>query len=629
MLIWNAEKEKEDILIELNEAITHDRTTVRIFVENLPSFIDNRVSLVVFKKQLQNYPKTIEFFSKNLQIVRLLKETGYNASLPNYSSDSSNPNPQFKHQEEPMVGIPNKSVLPSVGSFNFKEEEPTKEEPTIGIELKPIIHDVYNDSGIQLGFGSVMDQLSELEESDENEEPEEVQSFLKVRDVAIRISKPKEEKIVIKKIDFSEYKRSENLSDSSIDFVNNITEGDFTKMSSILDKVVEDDFDEMLSNLDKIKLNISESTPPYFSGKPMKTLVASGFCCFIIFGFTGYLNYIPSFAYRINVKNNSQVKQELIKINPSFLREKLLNLSIYAEQQVPKQKKEFFERAKGSIVLFSTGANSCTLTNGGFLVNANEKYYRVLQNYLYGDTVNIKAYSQANPTLTFEVEALNQGGEQNIPKDTVLNLATIYKENLSKNCYAKTTTGVNDFTITDNNVVTDDIVKSLQEYSTKAIADKVKEEIGELSKQNIYTQQDWIESDSAKNLFNSEVGEIRDLVTLNRVETKKLKYLPLDAVEKQIQGNVTGDNREVKNVKVNSLAMDGTLFKAEVTYDLVEKNTIDKNKIKDIINKSADDKEMNDTIRKEFPNVEKIQKLNEGMNIPVFKKISVDVIDLN
>jgi hypothetical protein len=628
MLIWNAEQEKEDILIELNEAITHDCVSVRIFVENLPAFIDNRVSLVVFKKQLQNYPKSIEFFSKNLQIVRLLKETGYNASLPNYSSDISNPNPQFKHQEdEPLVEISKKSVLPSIDSFNFKEEPIViKEEPTVGIELKSMIHDIRDDHDPLVGFSSVMDQIAELEENDPFAEPqEEVQSFLKVRDVAIKMGKPKEEKTIIKKINFDEYFSKDN----SIDFVNNVTEGDFSKMSSILDKVVEDDFDEMLINLDKIKLNISESTPPYFMKRPMKTLVASGFCCFIIFGFTGYLNYIPSFAYRINVKNNSQIKQELIKLNPSILREKQLNLSIYSEQQVPKQKKEFFERAKGSVVLFSTGANSCTLTNGGFLVNANEKYYRVLQNYLYSDSVNIKSYSQSNPTLTFEVEALDKGGEMNIPKDTVLNLSTIYKENLSKNCYAKTTTGVNDFTIKDNNVVTADIVKSLQDYSTKAIADKVKEEIDELSKQNIYTQQDWVESDSAKNLFNSEVGEVRDLVTLNRVETKKLKYLPLDVVENQIKTNISGDNRDVKNVKINSLAMDGTLFKAEVTYDLVDKNNVDKNKIKDIIYKSGTDQEITDAIKKEYPNVDKVQKLNEGMNVPVFKKINVDIIDLN
>jgi hypothetical protein len=627
MLIWNAEQEKEDILIELNEAIKHECVSVRIFVENLPAFIDNRVSLVVFKKQLQNYPKPIEFYSKNLKLVRLLKETGYNASLPNYSSDPSNPNPMFKHQEEePLVEISKKSILPSIGSFNFKEEPIViKEEQTIGIELKSMIHDIHDDHDQDLEQNSILAQLEVLEEEDVQKD-EETQSFLKVRDMAVKSYKPVEEKTIIKKINFDDYINREY---SSLDFVNNVSDGEFSKMSSILDKVVEDDFDEMLINLDKIKLNISEQTPAYFMQKPMKAVVASGFVCFIVFGFTGYLNYIPSFAYRINVKNNSQIKQELLKINPSIMKEKLLNLSIYSEQQVPKQKKEFFERAKGSIVLFSTGANSCTLTNGGFLVNANEKYYRVLQNYLYSDSVNIRSFSQSNPTLTFDVEALEKGGEQNIPKDTVLNLSTIYKENLSKNCYAKTTTGINDFTISDNNVVTADIVKSLQDYSTKAIADKVKEEIDELSKQNIYTQQDWVESDSAKNLFNSEVGEVKDLVTLNRVETKKLKYLPLESVENQIKTNISGDNREVKNVKINSLAMDGTLFKAEVTYDLVDKSNIDKDKIKDIINKSTGDQDMTDAIKKEYPNVDKVQKLNEGLNMPVFKKINVDIIDLN
>jgi hypothetical protein len=627
MLIWNAEQEKEDILIELNEAIKHDCVSVRIFVENLPAFIDNRVSLVVFKKQLQNYPKSIEFFSKNLKLVRLLKETGYNASLPNYSSDPSNPNPMFKHQtEEPLVEITKKSILPSIGSFNFKEDPVViKDEPKIGIELKSMVHDIRDDYNKFDGDNTVIAQLEALEEDDVQKD-EATQTFLRVRDVAVKAYKPLEAKTIIKKINFDDYINREY---SSLDFVNNVSDGEFTKMSSILDKVVEDDFDEMLINLDKIKLNISEQTPGYFMQKPMKSLVASGFVCFIIFGFTGYLNYIPSFAYRINVKNNSQIKQELIKINPSIMREKLLNLSIYSEQQVPKQKKDFFERAKGTIVLFSTGANSCTLTNGGFLVNSNEKYYRVLQNYLYSDTVNIKSYSQSNPTLTFDVEALEKGGEQNIPKDTVLNLSTIYKENLSKNCYAKTTSGINDFTITDNNVVTADIVKSLQDYSTKAIADKVKEEIDELSKQNIYTQQDWVESDTAKNLFNSEVGEVKDLVTLNRVETKKLKYFPLDTIENQIKTNISGDNRDVKNVKINSLAMDGTLFKAEVTYDLVDKSNIDKNKIKDIINKSKGEQDMMDAIKKEYPSVDKVQKLNDGVNMPVFKKINVDIIDLN
>jgi hypothetical protein len=407
-----------------------------------------------------------------------------------------------------------------------------------------------------------------------------------------------------------------------------VTEGDFTKMSTILDDVVEDDLDEMLTNLDKIKLNISDTSTPFFIKKPLRTLVATGFCCFIVFGFTGYLNYVPSFAYRINVKNNSQLKQELISISPSLFKEKLLSLSIYSEQQIPKQKKEFFERAKGKIVLFSSGANSCSLSNGGFLVNNGEKYFRVLPNLLYGTNVVIKSYSQSNPTLTFDVEALSKGGDQNVEKDTVLNLASIYKENLSKNCFAKTLTGLYDFNVVENNTVTQDIINSLQDYSTKAIASKVKEEVTELNNKSLYTKEDWVEQDSAKNLYNSEVGEIKDLVTLNRVETKKVKYLPLEFLAKQIQNNITSDNREVKNVKVGKLDPDGTQFKAEVTYDLVEKSNIDSTKVKDIISKNQGKENIEELIQNEYPNVEKVQKMNDGINLPIFRKITVDIVDL-
>ncbi len=624
MLTWNADLEREDVLLQLQEVINFDTDKVKVFIDELPPFIDNRVKLSVFKKQLSGYPKQIEFVTKNINFVQLFKEAGLPITLPNFNPNHSleiDPNINLELEIEPEQE--QKNILPSIMSFNFPEEKEVESvmEPA-GIEIRKILKE---ELLTEVEVTSIDSEVTNDDSEGEDVNPqEEKKSFLKVTDVSIRVGKKKEEKILIKKIDFN------NFSDFNLklDLSKSVSEGDFTKMSSILDDVVEDDLDEMLSNLDRVRLNISDTNTSFFIKKPLRTLVATGFCCFIVFGFTGYLNYVPSFAYRINVKNNSQLKQELISISPSVFKEKLLNLSIYSEQQIPKQKKEFFERAKGKIVLFSSGANSCSLSNGGFLVNSGEKYFRVLPNLIYGTNVVIKSYSQSNPTLTFEVEALNKGGDQNIEKDTVLNLASIYKENLSKNCYAKTLTGLFDFNVIENNTVTQDIINTLQEYSSKAIDQKVNDELLELNNKNLYTKPEWVEQDSAKNLFNSEVGEIKDLVTLNRVEGKKVKYLPLDLIAKQIQNNITGDNREVKNVKISKLEPEGTQFKAEVTYDLVEKNNIDSAKVKDLISKNQDKANIEEIVQQEFPNVEKVQKLNEGINIPVFKKITVDIIDL-
>lgn len=629
MLNWNADLEREDVLLQLQEAIKHENQQVKIYVEELPSFLDTRVTLQVFKKQLESYPKEIEFVTKNLAVLRLLKDAGFRTTLPNFGGQ----NVSSSYEDPVEVVQVEKNVLPSVASFNFVEEEEVIFEP-LTVEIKKInLEPIINVPLIDIEAGAIEARLAAAREQDMldiqliealEDGEEEQKSFLVVKDVSIKNSKKREEKVIIKKIDFNAY-QDYNL---KLDMSNNVENGDFSKMANILDDVVEDDLDSMLSNLDRIKLNIHDHPAPLFFRKPLRSLVATGFCCFVVFGFTGYLNYVPSYAYRINVKNNAQLKQELININPSLIKEKLINLSIYSEQQIPKQKKEFFDRAKGKIVLFSSGSNSCNLTNGGFLVNSNNKFYRVLPNLIYGPNVIIKPYSQSNPTLTFEIEALEKGGSLNIEKDTVLNLATIRRENLSKNCFAKAVTGVYDFTVTENNTVTQEVVSSLQDYSTKAIDQKVKEEIEDLGKKNIYTKPEWIEKENSQNLFNSEVGQVKDLVTLNRVETKKVKYLPLDAIAKQIEANIVGDTREVRNIKINSLVMEGTQYKSEVSYDLLEKTNINEKKVKEIISSSQDLVNIQELIKKEFPAVEKVQKMNDGLNIPVFKKITVDIVDL-
>ncbi|MGL4759010.1 MAG: hypothetical protein ACRCXZ_06745 [Patescibacteria group bacterium] len=616
MLYWNANLDREDVIIHLQEELNLSEEKVLIHVEALPSFIDTRVTLQVFKKQLESYPKEIDFVTKNLAILKLLKDAGFDVTLPNFGSS-----PVTSEHEVDEVST-DKRVLPSILSFNFVEEEKVEVNENITVEVKKL--NLNNFSTDNSGFVIEESEIEEVEELPEYEVEEESISFLKVKDVAIKSDKVKEEKVVIKKIDFDSFAQFS----LKTQLPHTVDNGDFAKINNILDNIVEDDLDQLISNIDKIKININENSVPIFIKKPLRTLVASGFCCFIVFGFTGYLNYIPAFAYKINVKNNSQLKQEIIAINPSTIKEKLLNLSIYSEQQLPKQKKDFFERSKGSIVIYSTGANSCTLTNGSFLVNSGEKYYRVLPNLIYGPNVIIKPYSQSSPSITFEVEALVKGGEQNIEKDTVLNLSTIGFENLSRSCFAKTTTGVNDFSSSDNSIVTQEVLDSLKDYSEKAIEQKLKEEVEELGKKNIYTKQEWIDKDTSQNLFNAEVGQSKELVTLNRVETKKVKYLSLDAVAKLIESNMNTQTKEVKNVKIKNIANDGTQLKAEVAFDLVEKSKIDEGKIKELLNKNQGSNNLEEILQKEYPNVEKVQQLNEGINLPVFKKITVDIVDV-
>lgn len=624
MLIWNAIYDREEIFTQLGDALDIEGDLLKISVETLPAFMDNRVLLAVFKKQLEGYPKELVFFTKNLSILKLLKDAGLNANLPNYASAQPSSEKQFYQEfDTPKTTQSEVKILPSLESLNLKIEKPKPIEPqqfTNNVTINPVSPTKFEDVTVSI---ESMVEIEEVEEVQDNSP----RSLIKVTDLGIRLGKKKEEKTLIKKINLEDYYREKQRSRLEIQGLEGA--GDFSKMSNILDSVVEDDFDEMISSLDKIKLNISDIKKPFYIKKPMRAVVATGFCCFVVFGFTGYLNYIPSYAYRINVKNNSQIKQEIIKINPNLLKEKLLNLSIYSEQQIPKQKKDFFDRAKGKIVLFSTGANSCTLANGGFLVNSGNKYFRVLANYLYANQVTIQKYSKDNPVLTFDVEALDKNGDNNIAKDSILNLSTIYKENLSKNCFAKTTTGIQDYSMVENNTVTSDVKKSLEDFSIKAIEQKIDDEIVELNKQNIYTQKDWATSDSVKNIFNSEVGEVKDIVTLNRLDTRKLKYLPLEYIEKQVQENLIGDSRKVKNVKLSNLSNEDTGIKAEVTYDLVEQNNISKERVKEIISNSASTDDINNQIKKEYPNVEKVLKVNEGMNIPIFKKIDVDIIDLN
>lgn len=606
MFIWNKDQSRQDILIQLNEAIFSNEPIIRIFVNELPSSVDNRVLLTVFKKQLENYPKKIEFIGKNLDCLELLDQAGFVVIIPEASKKEDQKNLNTTLRQE-------KKILPSVIELlksEKEEQKQAKKKEQAGVTLFPI----------ELVIQKPETKKNIIETKEEIKE-EKSKALVKVNDLALRIERRVEEKTIIKKIDFDKYKNEKNR----VSFESKVTKNTFSQLTSALEMNLEDDFDEMLNNVDKIKLNISSQRYSLFASN-VRVFASIFIPLLIIVIFVAYINYIPAYAYKINLKNNSQSKQEMLAITPNLFKEKVLNLSIYSEQQVPKQKKEFFEKAKGTVVLFSTGSNSCTLSNGGFLASFNNKYYKVLPNYSYANQVTIEKSSQNNPTLTFDIEAVEKSSDYNVPKDTIFSLSNNYKEILSKSCYAKATSPVNDYILKDNNTVTEDIVKSLETFSSKAINEKVKEEIETMAKNNNFSQDSWIESDNIKNIFNSEVGEVKDLVTLNRLETKRVKYLPIDSLQKKIQENEPV-NKNVKNIKINNTEVQDNQTVFNVTYDLVDKSNIDSEKIKEIINKSNKNEDINSLVKKEFPNIENIQKVNDGLDLPIFKRINLEIVD--
>jgi hypothetical protein len=399
---------------------------------------------------------------------------------------------------------------------------------------------------------------------------------------------------------------------------------DRLKMKSSLEKDFENrKYEDNFTVWDKIK-SIFEFKFIFPNFSPKFFIVGLGTVIFgVIIGTTFLLTNLPTYAYSIELNNELSEKNEVVKISKTLMENKDLDLNVYLEKSVPKEKKQDLPLAKGQVLLYSKGANSCNITNGNFFIGFEDKTYKVLPNDNYYGLVNIPAYSSENSNLVFNIEAVGSGAQFNLEKGQVLNLVTQDGENLSKNCFAKTVDTVNNFIYIGNDQVNNDIVSELKTSIEKANKKKEDEEMEKLKNQGLNVENTFTISSEFKDAVNTKVGESSDIIAISRKQNKTVSYVSNEKLA-QIISKGLPQYKAPKDIKVANSVCNKDTQSCDYTlkYNIVSRE-IDSVRVISILENNTDEKQAVAEVKKEFPQVKSIVAKSEGINIPKMKKVKL------
>ena len=418
-----------------------------------------------------------------------------------------------------------------------------------------------------------------------------------------------------------------NVANDSFESINN---------SFLFQDAIENDFDQMLSSISNIKTelkskksvkkNLLDST--FFINTRSLHLV--GVLSLLTVFLVSLFNFTPAYAFNVEVDNKIIERTENIKLSKQTQESKTIDISAHMEKVIPKEKRESLVKAKGSVILFSKGGNSCTITNGGFLVANESKRYTVEYNTNYSQSIVIPANSIDTSTITLNVESELEGDGNNLERGQVLTLETLSGDNLSKNCFAKVTEPVLNYRMVANNEVTLDNMTTLKDQISESIKNDVNKELEKMRSQGYLVSPDYYQLKDASDFVNNKIGDKADTLAITRNQKLTIPFIQKNTLIETVNNKLSKEKiaSDFEIVSIDATDIDLNMY--SVKYNEVNR-PVDMEKIKLVLNSVKEYNEATKSsieakIQSEYPQVKSISKTTDGVNIPVFKKININIV---
>jgi hypothetical protein len=662
MLHWSEKTTSENIIQDLNKSLK-DNSIVEVVVmlEKIPKFLKNEVLLSIFKRQVDNYPKVISFLTSNLTAFKHFADSGFEIEMLGKEQRS-------EHNVDPVIQNSTRIVIPQ-GVRERILEEKTIAEGLKNKKIKEIEESRVNMKSVLLGLKelkkqslvqelktikteSVLDNSQGVVISAVETEKESKKKISKLVRPNIRITVSENKRPALLQTKVTVINIPEAYREKQLVLKNKnqqVKTKEFEKITERLIKATEQvtpvNLDikvkpspsfEVKAKINKAKSTIGSNINDVFSKKPGLEFVEKvknskkltfakrlALGCVSIFGvlILSFM-YLPSYAYSIEVYNDKIDKNEIIKIYTDDLESKTIELNTFLEKQVPKDKREDRQLARGQVVLYSKGSNSCNITNGGFMVGQDGKQFKVIANPNYYTTVNIPSNSADSSNIVFEVEALGEGLAYNLEKNKILNLLTNTGENLSKNCFAKVSESITNFVLKANEEVTLETNKNLQELTATSLEIKIKEEVEKLKNEGKVVETSLTTKSDFKDVFNNKVGETADTLALSRSQQVNFKIVNTEQTIAKLNKSLDV-GKVIKDLKISNSMCQPLFCQYTFNYTIVSKS-VDSNRVKEILENSNDELSAKQQIKREFPQVKDVSTTKQGVAIGGVKKIKVN-----
>jgi hypothetical protein len=475
----------------------------------------------------------------------------------------------------------------------------------INTQSKQIVKkELVTDQASQVDFASLTQALIDVSEP-QSVRPEKLNISVDPRHLDTTLNNHNQYSFVYETSNESTKAKAEQIRDQLRD----LNEAEFLKKEKNTTMKIKNDLDILIQNR-------------RFGVLKNRALALSGIVLTTIFGLSLLTANLPPTAYAVEVDNQIKPVSTVIKLNKNKLSTKDLDLGIYLEKSLPKEQKEDLDYAKGQIVLYSKGINSCNITNGGFLVGVDGKNYNVKTSPNYNQTVTISPNSAENSTLIFDIEATARGDASNLDKGQILNLLANDGSNLSKNCFARTVDQVKNFIFKNSNSLTPDVVNSLKETANLANSEKINNSYKDLIDQGDYIEEGSLTKNEPLDSFDTKSGDKIDTIIMSRKLVKSVKYMSKHTLEAQINQSLP-NYKVINNLKVigSSCTLDDCSY--EIKYEIVNAK-INKDDIARLLEKSGDDNELIKKIKQDYPQIKDIKLKSGGINLPNIKKVKVE-----
>lgn len=336
----------------------------------------------------------------------------------------------------------------------------------------------------------------------------------------------------------------------------------------------------------------------------------------LTFIIVGFVSLFPTRVYTINVnpKNISQSSQ--ISLPLTRFNSQEINLETTLSRDLDTKATQEVDRAIGQVEIVNSSGGAIAFDRGGIILTAeNGRTYRQVPQPEDPGTYRLPA---GGGSVTITIQATANGSEYNLDQGQILTLRNLKRESLGNRIQARVITKISNIIETENKIVTEQNYSSLKAATQDDFQEQIQETIANIDKELYITNPHWYRDFSTDYVFSDEVGETTDSLDLQARARTEMFYLSKINLEEVLRAEFS-DIRTLKGVEIESF--DGGFnninqsIKLSLNFVYIQKTQLDRDSITRTLSQKDFDSAKAD-ILKQYPNIESINELRNGLNMP-------------
>ncbi len=341
---------------------------------------------------------------------------------------------------------------------------------------------------------------------------------------------------------------------------------------------------------------------------------------------------LPTNVYTIKIDNPLIESSTTISLPVSKFTKKTVSATVSSTIESTGTKEVETTNATGKAILVNASGNNISLTNGGFYLIKDGKKYKHEFDSSLPKVISIPPRNDLNgPRIEVNVRAVNTGSQANLPENTKFNIVNLKEQTLGNALFAISITPIQNKELSGDRVVTQSDLDLLASLNQGKLAQEVGKELAKLRSENLFTDPDWYTIQITNTQADASAGQVQPKVNLTTEAVITLYYLPKDYLTQLIQATNSEIN-QVTDIVIKKYSGEVSRLENQISLDVffsyTKKTQLDKNLIGQTLASEKDTARAEELLRKQFPNIKKIEKREFGLNIPIITpKIELEIVE--